>query len=175
MINSKKIGRLKLIKYCLISLAIVLGFPILIALFYNTFTSESLSISTYYSNMTKGLIDDYDLLAALIVLMTVCIWFIGGLTGKLIIEKNKSKFLVGFMTFFSLWMLMFICLTLLNAIKKSFTWGFSGFESVVSGWVIYGLFMFLIFGIVHGLTMGYFYGNELKKIKKRHANNVYSA
>jgi hypothetical protein len=174
MIQSKKIGRLKLMKYCLISLAIILGLPILIALFYNTFTSESLPISTYYSNMTKGLVEDYGLLAALIVLMSFCIWFIGGLTGKLIIEKNKSKFLVGFMTFFSLWMLMFICLTLLNAIKKSFTWGFLGFKSVVSGWVIYGLFMFLIFGIVHGLTMGYFYGNELKK-KKRHANNGYSA
>ena len=160
-------------KYCLLSLAIILGLPILIALFYNTFTSESLSISSYYSNLTKGLLEDFGLLTVLVVLMTVCVWFVGGLTGKLIIEKDKPKFLVGSLTFFSLWILMFVCLTLLNAVKKSFTWGLSGFESVVSGWVIYGLFMFLIFGIIHGLTMGYFYGNELNKIKKRHANNGY--
>ena len=157
-------------KYCLLSLGIILGFPILIALFYNIFTSESLSISTYYSNLTKGLLEDFGLLTVLVVLMIVCVWFVGGLTGKLIIEKDKPKFLVGSLTFFSLWVFMFICLTLLNAIKKSFTMGLSGFESVVSGWVIYGLFMFLIFGIVHGLTMGYFYGNELNKVKKRHAN-----
>ena len=162
-------------KYCLLSLAIVLGLPILIALFYDTFTSESLSITTYYSNLTKGLLEDFGLLTVLVVLITVCVWFVGGQTGKLIIEKDNPKFLVGFLTFFSLWIIMFVCLTLLNAVKKSFTWGPSGFESVVSGWVIYGLFMFLIFGIIHGLIMGYFYGNELNKIKKRHANNGYSA
>lgn len=161
-------------KYCLLSLVIVLGLPILIALFYNTFTSESLSIATYYSNLTKGLLEDFGLLTVLVVLMTVCVWLVGGLTGKLIIEKDKPKFFVGSLTFFSLWILMFVCLTLLKAVKKSFTWGLSGFESVVSGWVIYGLFMFLIFGIIHGLTMGYFYGNELDKIKKRHANKSYT-
>lgn len=166
MINSKKTGRLKLMKYCQFSLTIILGLPILIALFYNTFTSESLSVSTYFSNLTKGLLEDFGIFTLLVVLMTVCVWFVGGLAGKLIIEKDKPKFLVGSLTFFSLWVLMFVCLTLLNAIKKLFTSGLSGFESVVSGWLIYGLFIFLIFGILHGLMMGYFYGNELTKAKK---------
>lgn len=157
-------------KYCLLSLVIVLGLPILIALFYNTFTSESLSIATYYSNLTKGLLEDFGLFTVLVVLMSVCVWFIGGLTGKLIIEKNKPKFLVGFLTFFSLWILMFVFWTLLSAVKNSIIWGLSGFESVISSWVFYGLFIFLILGVVHGLMMGYFYGNELNKMKRYQAS-----
>lgn len=157
-------------KYCLFSLAIILGLPILIALFYNTFTSESLSVSTYFSNLTKGLLEDFGIFTLLVVLMTTCVWFVGGLAGKLIIEKDKPKFLVGSLTFFSLWVFMFVSSTLLNAIIKSFTSGLSGFESTVSGWMTYGLIMFLIFGIVNGLIMGYFYVDELSKGKTGHTN-----
>ncbi|MEX2484831.1 MAG: hypothetical protein WED10_09730 [Brumimicrobium sp.] len=153
-------------KYILISLIIILVLPLLIALFYNTFTDGSLSVSNYYSNLTKGLIEDFSFLIALLIILLIGIWFIGGLTGRLIIDKNKPKFLIGALAFFSLWVLLFLSLTLLTAIENTFTWGLSGFESAVTGWIIYGLIMFLIFGIIHGLTMGYFYGNELNKIKK---------
>ena len=89
------------------------------------------------------------------------IWFIGGISGQLIIDKGKSKFKVSVLTIFMLWILLFVSSTFSAAIENTMTWGIKGFGSAVSGWLIYGLFLFLILGIIHGLTMGYFMGREI--------------
>ena len=98
-----------------------------------------------------------------IIVVLIAIWFLGGISGQLIIDKEKSKFKVSVLTIFMLWILLFISSTLSTAIENTITWGTKGFGSTVTGWLIYGLFLFLILGITHGLTMGYFLGKEIER------------
>ncbi len=96
-----------------------------------------------------------------LVVILVGIWLIGGISGQLIIDKGKSKFKVSVLTIFILWILLFVTSTFSVAIENTMTWGVQGFGSAVSGLLIYGLFLFLILGIVNGLMMGYFMGREI--------------
>ncbi len=162
MNTSKKIGRITLLKYCFLSFAIFLSIPIIIGLTYEIFTDESGSFVTFYNNMINDADGNEIFLLVQIVVVLTGIWLFGGTAGRLIIDKEKSKFMVGVLTIFMLWVLLFISLTLSSGIENTITWGVKGFGSAVSGWLIYGLFLFLTFGVVHGLTMGYFMGREIK-------------
>ena len=163
MNTSKKIGRIALLKYCLFSVAIVLAVPVVIGLIYGVFTDEPVSFLIFFENMFNDAVGDGIFLVLPVVVILMGIWFMGGISGRLIIDKEKSKFKVSILTFFVLWVLLFISLTLSDAIENSIIWGAKGFGSAVTGWLIYGLFLFLILGIIHGLTMGYFMGREIKR------------
>jgi hypothetical protein len=161
MNTSKKIGRIILLKYCFFSVAIILLFPVLIGLFYQSFTDEPISILTFFKNMFKDVSGNEIFLLIQVAVSLLGIWFVGGISGQLIIDKGKSKFKVSVLTIFMLWILLFASSTFSAAIENTMTWGIEGFGSAVSGWLIYGLFLFLILGIIHGLTMGYFMGREI--------------
>ena len=98
-----------------------------------------------------------------IIVVLIAIWFFGGIAGQLIIDKEKSKFKVSVLTIFMLWILLFISSTLSAAIENTINWGAKGFGSAVTGWLIYGLFLFLILGTIHGLSIGYFMGKEIER------------
>ena len=151
-----------MLKYCLFSIAIILLFSILIGLFYQIFTDEPISILTFFDNRFNDLLGNEIFLLIQVVVMLLGIWFIGGISGNLIIDKGKSKFKVSVLTVLMLWVLLFISLTLNAAIENTMIWGVKGFISALTGWLIYGLLLFLLLGIIHGLTMGYFIGREIK-------------
>ncbi len=163
MNSSKKIGRITLFKYCLFSVALVLVLTVVIGLFYQIFTDEPISIITFFKNIFGDVVGNEIFLLIPLGAILTGIWIMGGLTGQLIIDRHKSKFMVSVLTFFMLWVLLFISLTLSNAIENSITWGAKGFSSAVTGWLIYGLILYLIIGLIHGLTMGYFMGREIKR------------
>jgi hypothetical protein len=163
MTESKKIGRMILLKYCFFSVAIILVIPIFVGFFYQIYTNEPISFLTYFQNIFKDADGNEIFLLIQVIVTFTGIWFLGGISGQLIIDKQKSKFKVSVLTIFILWVLLFISSTLSSAIENTITWGTKGFESAVIGWLIYGLFPYLIFGIIHGLTMGYFMGREIRK------------
>jgi hypothetical protein len=142
---------------------VFLAIPIVIGLTYQIFTDEPVSILTFFGNLITDIDDNriFYIVQALVLLLGI--WLIGGTAGRLIVKQNTSRFLVGGLTLFLLWILLFISSTLTTAIKNSIIWGQKGFESVVANWMIYGLFLYLMLGVVHGLTMGYFLGREIKE------------
>ena len=171
MKTSKKIGRLTLLKYCLISVAVILIIPLVIGLAFQIFTDEQMSIATFFDILLKDLDgNEIFILTQILVIMTG-IWLIGGAAGRLIIDKESPSFWVGGLTFFLLWVILFTSSTLTSAIENTMTWGQKGFESAVMGWLIHGLFLFLIFGVVHGLAMGYLMGQEMKRKGRKIRNN----
>ena len=163
MTASKKIGRITLLKYCFFSVAIALTIPVIIGLSYQIFTNEPISIVTFFKNMFKDADGNSIFLLIQIIVVLIAIWFFGGIAGQLIIDKEKSKFKVSVLTIFMLWILLFISSTLCAAIENTINWGAKGFGSAVTGWLIYGLFLFLILGTIHGLSIGYFMGKEIER------------
>lgn len=163
MTSSKKIGQTTLLKYCFISIAIILAIPVVIGLYYQVFTDEPRSVITFIKNMFKDIKGNEVFLLIQVIVMLTGIWFFGGIAGKLIIDKGKPKLKVSVLTIFMLWILLFISSTLTAAIENTITWGTKGFSSAVTGWIMYGLFLFILFGIIHGLTLGYFMGKEIDK------------
>lgn len=174
MTTSKKIGRLTLLKYCFITLAVILTIPAIIGLSYQLFTDESLSVETFYDNLLSDLNGNEFFVIVQALVLLISIWFIGGLTGRLIIDKDYPNKVISFFTFFTLWIALFISCAVTGGLIRSVNWGIDGFGSSIIGWLAYGLFPFLIAGIISGFTIGLLFGNELKKKKQRHANKVYS-
>ena len=62
-----------------------------------------------------------------------------------------------------MWFLLFITCAVTGGIMNSINYGLNGFKSAFMNWTVYGLLPFLLFGIIHGLTTGYFLGREIKK------------
>ena len=81
-----------MLKYCFFSVALILAIPILIGLFYQVFTDEPISVSTFFQNMFKDVVGNEIFLLIQIAVLLFGIWSFGGLSGRLIIDKGKSKF-----------------------------------------------------------------------------------
>lgn len=144
-----------LLKYCFFSVAIVLAIPVIIGLAYQIFTDEPINVVTFFKNVLNNADGNEIFLLIQIAVVLIGIWLFGGIAGRLIIDKEQSKFKVGSLTFFMLWVLLLTSSTLTAAIENTITWGEKGFGSAITGWLVYGLFLFLILGIIHGTTMGY--------------------
>lgn len=162
MTSSKNIGRITLLKYCFFSVAIIFVIPVIIGLSLQLFTGEPKSVLIFYKNLFKEVVENGLFILIQVIVSLIGIWLFGGLSGRLIIDKEKYKFKISVLTIFFLWILIFISSTLSSAIENTITWGIEGFGSAVRGWLIYGLFPFLILGVIHGLTVGYFIGREVK-------------
>lgn len=151
--------------------------PIFIGVISHFSSGQSLSIGFFFKSIFEDVNDNVIFLLIPTIALLVGIWLFGGIAGQLIIDKGKSEFKYGFLTVFMLWILLFISSTLSAAIENSVTWGLKGFGGAIIGWLVYGLFLFLILGIIHGLIMGYFIGKEIKIIgenAKQNANNGYN-
>ena len=162
MTTSKKIGRITLLKYSFFSVAIALAIPLLIGLFYQVFKDEPINLLTFFQNSFKDIVGNEIFLLIQVIVILIGIWLFGGIAGQLIIEQEKSKFKVSVLTIFMLWVLLLIRSTFSTAIENTITSGTNGFGSAITNWLIYGLVLFLILGIIHGLTIGYFMGREIK-------------
>jgi hypothetical protein len=171
MTTSKKIGRLTLLKYCFITLVVILIIPAVVGLAYQLFTDENLSIATFYGNLMNDINGNEVFVVIQILVLFTSIWLIGGLSGRLIIDKDYPNKVIGFFTFLILWTFLFISCALTSGVIRSMNCGISGFGSSIIGWLAYGLFLFIISGIISGFSIGLLFGNELKKKKQRHANN----
>jgi ABC-type multidrug transport system fused ATPase/permease subunit len=172
MTTSKRIGRLTLLKYCFLTLAIMLTLPAIIGLTYQLFTDKPLSVSTFYGNLLNDLNGNEIFIIVQTLVLLTSIWFIGGWTGRLIIDQDYPNKIISFLAFFTLWIALFISCALTGGLIRSMTWGVDGLRSSIIGWLAYGLFPFLIAGIINGFTIGLLFGNELKKKKQRHANVI---
>ncbi|WP_276498168.1 hypothetical protein [Pontibacter litorisediminis] len=160
--KSKEIGRKTLIRYCIISMLVFLAAPIFIDIFFQIFSDSPKSAITFFKNLTTEIIDNKVFYVVQAIFVSIAIWLLGGAAGRLIIEKEKSKSLVGALTLFLLWVILFLSSTLTAAFQNYLIWGQEGFKSVVTKWIIYGLLAYLILGAIHGLLFGYFVGRDIK-------------
>ncbi|MFP5470481.1 MAG: hypothetical protein ACLGGV_02710 [Bacteroidia bacterium] len=161
--NSKKIGRVVLLKYCIISLIAIFIIPIIIGIILKIFTNNEISIVAFFENISIDLQDNLLFTIIQFFVTLTLIWLIGGITGKLILDKNKSKFLIGSLAFFTLWIFLFISCAITTEIEKLILSKYYEFTSGFLGWVYFGLLQFLILGLIHGLIMGYFLGKDIEK------------
>ena len=156
----KKIGRLTLFKYCIISVIAFLAIPIFLVLLYDIFSNEHLSISVFLNNLNKDFKVNELFVFIQVLIVLVGIWIFGGIAGQLIIIEKRGKFLIGSVTIFKLWMLLFISSALTGGLLNSSKYG-QGFSTALADWFIYGLLLYIFLGAVHGLLIGFFLGREI--------------
>ena len=160
--SNKNIGRFVLFKYCIISLGVIISIVLIIEL-YNLVFIDHVSGSTFLKNQLNYLYSNMGFFGVQVIVMSGGIWVIGGIAGQTIItQKFRHKMLVGGLTLFLMWVLLFISSALDVAIEYSINWGWEGFGPAISGWLINGLFNYLFFGAIHGLFMGYYVERDIK-------------
>ena len=80
-------------------MAVILTIPAIIGLSYQLFTDESLSVETFYDNLLSDLNGNEFFVIVQALVLLISIWFIGGLTGRLIIDKDYPNKVISFFTF----------------------------------------------------------------------------
>ena len=98
----------------------------------------------------------------------IAIPIIGILISKYLTEKitkeRRKYYLISFLALFTSWILILYFKALVIGIISSFEFGqFRVLESL-AGYSIYQLWIYGIFGIIHGIVGGYFLSKELKNI-----------
>ena len=161
--TTRTIGRKTLIKYTAISVVTILLLLTVAVLIFGQGTDEPITLRRIFKTYWDELVDNVDFVAIQTILTLVTIWFVGGLSGHLIIEKRKNKFLIGGLSILILWIGLFVGSALTAGAINSIKYGGHGFTSALVSWTIYGLIPFLVFGIIHGLVMGFPLGHEIKK------------
>jgi magnesium-transporting ATPase (P-type) len=161
--TAKSIGRQTLLKYCIISVLAILTIFISTFLIFGDPTVTTVTLDNAVSTLMRDFLDNYVFVGIQTVLIIIEILIIGGLIGELIIKREKNQFLVGGLTLLTMWFLLFITCAVTGGIMNSVNYGLNGFKSAFMNWTVYGLLPFLFFGIIHGLTTGYFLGREIKK------------
>lgn len=157
------IGRSKLFKYSIISVAVFFAFPIIIGLFYQIFTNEPISVNIFFENLKHDLKGNEFFVLTQIIVILFGIWIFGGIAGRLIIGQKRNKFFIGWLTIFLLWILLFFSCTLTDGITHFSKYKQNGFISELTGWLGYGLSLYILLGAVHGLIIGNFLGREIFK------------
>ncbi len=155
-------GRIILLKYCLITMAIILIVPAIIGLIFQLFIDDRTSLVTFYSNLWEDVLENKAFVITQTVTLILFIPILGGFAEHLIVQYKRPVFLVGGLTIILLWMALFLSSIVTAAIENTGPFGQLGFWSAITGWLRYGLPLYLIFGILHGLTMGYLVGSEIK-------------
>jgi hypothetical protein len=161
--TSKTIGRRTILKYTAISVATILILLTVLALIFAQDSDVPLTFGRIVETYKDEFHDNADFVVIQTIFTLMTIWFVGGLSGQLIIEKGKNKFMIGGLSIVLLWTSLFICSTLTAGIMNSIKYGGQGFESAAVSWMIYGLIPFLCFGLLHGLILGFPIGHEIKK------------
>lgn len=164
----QKIGRKHLFIAVLTSAFIFLVLlPVTIVLTLQL-TGKSGSISTFYQNMLGGSEYGWDFITIQILIIIGAIWFLGPALAKQVIKNKQNYFWMGALTIITLWMILFLSSTLTSATQNSFKYGIEGFESAITNWFIFGFFLFLVLGVLHGLLIGYFLGKKIKYEGEKH-------
>ena len=161
--TAKLIGRQTLLKYSIISVLVILTIFILTFLIFGDSTVTTVTLDNAVSTLMRDFLNNHLFVGIQTVFLVIEILIIGGLIGELIIKRDKNQFLVGGLTLLTMWFLLFITCAVTSGIMNSINYGLNGFKSSFMNWTVYGLLPFLFFGIIHGLTTGYFLGQEIKK------------
>ena len=167
VITAKTVGRKTLLKYTSISVVTILFCLTVVLLTFGQDTDVPLTLGRVLETYRNEFVENVDFVAIQTILTLVAIWYVGGLCGQLIIEKGKNKFIIGGLTFLLMWILLFITSAVTGGIMNSINYGLDGFTSAVLSWTVYGLIPFFVFGLIHGLTTGFFLGQEIKKRGER--------
>ena len=159
----KSIGRLTLLKYCIISVLAILTIFILTFLIFGDSKTTTVTLDNAISTLMADFLDNSLFVGIQTIVLLIEIVIIGGLIGELIIKRGKNKFLTGGLTLLTMWLLLFLTCAVTGGIINSIKYGRQGFESAFLSWTVYGLIPFFVFGLIHGLTTGFFLGREIKK------------
>jgi hypothetical protein len=166
--TSVRIGRQTLFKYVLIS---VMGLIILLtisALIFGQGSDCPLTLKRILNTYVDLFFENIDFIFIQTAIQLVSIWVLGGCIGRLIIDNGKNIYLVGGLSFLILWIILFIGAMITTGVVNSTKYGWQGFTSAISGWLIYGLLPFMLFGMIHGIAMGYILGNEIRNKGKKY-------
>ena len=126
-------------------------------------SDEPITLGRILRTYRNEFVENIDFVAIQTILTLATIWYVGGLCGQLIIEKNKKKFIIGGLSILTLWISLFVGSAFTAGVINSIEYAGHGFESAFVSWVVYGLIPFLFFGLIHGLVIGFPLGHEIKK------------
>lgn len=167
--TTKNIGRITLLKYSLISVAIFFAIPVIFVLIYHIFSNEPVKVATFFDNLKSDLKGNELFVLIQIIVILLGTWTFGPIAGRLIITRKRNSFFIGWLTIFLLWILLFFSCVLTDGVTYFLKYGENDFLFELIGWVGYGLSLYIVLGAVHGLIFGYFLGNEIHK-KGRKSN-----
>ena len=161
--TAKSMGRHTLFKFISISIVLILALYILIFLLFADPTVTTVTLENAISTLAKEFVENIWFVVVQFLLLLLLVFILGGLVGDLIITKRKNFAVTGGLTILLIWVLLFINCAVTGGVMNSIKYGLNGFTSAVMSWVVFGLFPFLFFGLVHGLALGYFLGRAVKK------------
>ena len=149
MQTPQALGRLTLLKHCLLFVGLALAFPIIFEGIDRGHFELGRAIIGFYK---INAVESRDLLfgLVLVVLQSLGIWFFGGRAGRLLVREEKSKFGVGFWAMYKLW-LVFVFATLVYQVTPYY------------GYAQLSVFMALLFGTLHSKLVGYFMDREIAR------------
>lgn len=164
----QKIGRkylfIAVLTFAFIFLALL---PVTIVLTLQL-TGKSGSLSTFYQNMFSGSEYGWNFITIQVLVIIGAIWFLGPALARQIIKNKQNHFWMSVLAIITLWMILFFSSTLTSATQNSFKYGIKGFESAITNWFIFGFFLFIVLGVLHGLLIGYFLGKKIKYEGEKH-------
>ncbi|AUC79293.1 hypothetical protein CW736_07800 [Nonlabens sp. MB-3u-79] len=89
------------------------------------------------------------------------------------VGKEKEKYFgISFFTLFASWILILYFKALVIGIINSFEFERIGILESLAGYLIYQLWIYGMFGIIHGIVGGYFLSKELKKNEEKTVQNT---
>jgi hypothetical protein len=157
-INS--IGRLVFLKYCALSTVL---FPALVISVLWVIYPTGESIGQLLLRALKALLDNSIFLFVELGFILTTIWIFGGTISSQIVHKKRSPFLVGGLTFLTLWLFLFLTSALTSATIDAVQMYSFYFRITFSRWINYHFIPFLVIGVIHGLCIGFLFGREIKK------------
>ena len=138
--------------FFLISIGAILIIPSSIALALSNFEGVE--------NVANDLLSNSIFILIQILVVGSYIFLIGNKYLKLIATRNR--FWTNFLTIFSIYILLLISCAVTDGIKNSMQYGMLGFESAISGWLIYGGLLLIGLGLLNGLVVAPFMGKRIK-------------
>lgn len=150
-------------KFLVLNVLLFLLLPIIFFTPYYFLSSEPGSVITYMQHLITDISENIGFLIVQTIVLVACIWFFAEVPVRLIIEKNRNKFWTSFVFINILWIVLFISCSISSGVINSIKYGWEGFESSVTSWIIYGLILWLMFAIVSGLILSPFIGKEIKR------------
>lgn len=157
----KKIGRLSMLKYYLIFIAITLFIPVCIEFAQMVNRGSYNFIAAIDRTYKFGTIDSPEMIFSFIQLaiLAASIWVFGGQAGEAIIDKKKPKFWMSFIAILKLWLVILISVILfLVATKQAQTPTHLLINTIVT--VVY---IYASLGVLNGFIFAYFMGKEIER------------
>jgi len=165
---SKKIGRIVTMKYGVIGLAIIRLIPVLYAIHLYYFGNFPLIVG-FPADWVKAVLAK---VLIHIFLALGAVYLCGGISGKAILDLGRDAFWTSFVCLLIFWLILLFGHATIEGFTPTYTDKSGDFFSNFFTYLSKGIVLYVLVGIIHGLTLAHFMGKEIIRRGKR--SGIYS-